>query len=63
MNPEELWETTLNPENRTLIRLTTSDLEKERSTFALLHSGKSDKVSERKEMMSKFKISLDDLDN
>lgn len=63
MDPEELWETTLDPESRTLIRLTTDDIQKDIERFGLLH-GKNIKMrSERKEMMAKFKLAIDEIDN
>lgn len=50
----------LNPDNRILIRLTIEDLDKELSSFNILHGNDSD---ERKLLMQHFKISLEDLDN
>ena len=60
---KELWDTTLNPENRILIQLTMNDRERDRKIFDILHGqGSEDKVN-RKDMMSKYKIRRDDLDN
>ncbi|OBZ53945.1 hypothetical protein ABH62_30640, partial [Bacillus cereus] len=36
MNPDQLWETTLNPENRLLKRITIEDAEKDDAIFTML---------------------------
>ena len=36
MNPEQLWDTTLNPKHRTLLKITTNDLNKADETFTNL---------------------------
>ena len=36
MNPEQLWETTMNPENRILVKVTMDDAMKADETFSLL---------------------------
>lgn len=60
LEAEELWETTLNPNTRTLIRMTMTDVENEVRKFNILHGAESDA---RKDLMASFKISREDLDN
>ena len=54
-----LWETTLNPKNRELIRLTCNDLEKELEVVRILHGSDSDL---RKDMMKNYIFNKDDID-
>lgn len=54
-----LWETTLNPKNRHMIRLTCSDLQAELETTNILH-GKNPEL--RKSFMKDYIFSKDDLD-
>lgn len=51
MNPEQLWDTTLNPESRTLIRVTIEDAAKAEKMVSLLMG---DVVAPRKEYMYKY---------
>ena len=39
MNPDQLWETTLNPENRTLLQVKISDFDEAEETFSTLMGG------------------------
>lgn len=56
----ELCNTTLSPENRILLQLTTEVLEKDLEKFNILH-GKN--ASDRKRLMEDFEIRREDLDN
>ncbi len=51
MNPEQLWETTMNPENRSLIQVTIEDAADVEHIVTILMG---DKVAPRKEYISEF---------
>lgn len=53
MDPEELWETTLNPEKRTLLRVTLTDAEKAEKLFRTLMG---EEVEGRKQFIMDHKI-------
>lgn len=60
LSSDDLWETTMNPNNRILIRLTIRELEDEIRKFNILH-GNADE--ERKAMVESFQLDRDFLDN
>lgn len=62
-DPEELWETTLNPDTRTLIQLTIDDYDADMETFLVLHGTGSKYAQARHDMMQSYTIDPDNLDN
>ncbi|MCZ2343484.1 MAG: DNA gyrase subunit B [Bacteroidales bacterium] len=59
MDPEELWDTTLKPEDRTLLRVTLNDAMKAEYMFRTLMG---EEVEGRREFIFKHRINKDDID-
>jgi DNA gyrase subunit B len=59
MNPEQLWDTTMNPENRTLVQVTINDAEQADDIFTTLMG---DKVEPRREFIQSHALEVTDLD-
>ena len=59
MNPEQLWDTTMNPENRTLMQVTIDDAELADDIFTTLMG---DKVEPRREFIQSHALEVTDLD-
>ncbi len=59
MNPEQLWVTTMNPENRTLLQVSIDDAEDASDTFERLMG---DRVECRREFIERNALSIQDLD-
>lgn len=59
MNPEQLWQTTMNPENRSLVKVAIDDAEKADDIFTTLMG---DKVEPRREFIQNHALEVTDLD-
>ncbi len=59
MNPEQLWVTTMNPENRTLLQVSIDDAEEASDTFERLMG---DRVEPRRDFIVRNALSVQDLD-
>ena len=59
MNPEQLWVTTMNPENRVLLQVTIDDAEEASDAFEELMG---DRVEARREFIERNALSVQDLD-
>ena len=59
MNPEQLWDTTMNPENRTLLQVKIEDVEAADDLFVTLMG---DKVEPRREFIQNHALEVSELD-
>ena len=59
MNPHELWETTMDPEKRTLRRITLDDAVRADETFNILMGEKVEPRKEFIERQAKYAVNLD----
>jgi DNA gyrase subunit B len=59
MNPEQLWDTTMNPENRTLVQVRIEDAESADDIFTTLMG---DKVEPRREFIQNHALEVSELD-
>ena len=59
MNPEQLWDTTMNPETRTLVRVEMEDAAEVDQIFTALMG---DKVEPRREFINEYASTVKNLD-
>ena len=59
MDPHELWETTMDPKQRTLKRITLEDASKADETFSILMGEKVEPRKEFIERKAKYAVNLD----
>jgi len=59
MNPQQLWETTMDPENRTILKVTLEDAVETESIFSILMG---DEVAPRREFIETYAHEVKDLD-
>lgn len=62
MDSDELWDTTMNPDTRLLVRLTSDDLKKELETFQMLNGKRKKDLEGRKNLLRGRRIRMEDLD-
>ena len=62
-NANQLRETTMDINHRYSVQYTVDDVEKELASFYVTHGGSKQNAADRKELISNYKISRDDLDN
>ena len=64
MNPEELWETTLNPENRTMLKVqyTKGTKEKSKEDQKMIEVLMGDEVAPRKDFITSNALDVTNLD-
>lgn len=63
LSEDDLWDTVMNPETRTLVQLTVSDIEEAMAMYDTLHGKSKANLAARKEMTDKFEINLEMIDN
>ena len=63
LNGEQLYDTTLDINNRVSIQYTVEDVERELAIFEMTHGNTKQNANDRKALMKKYKIKREDLDN